>query len=256
MFGRGPVVTRLAAAALAAGCGLAAVACGGSSSAAGAAAAAAAARARADPLASLSGMKIATQALADLKAAASVTMKGPVSDSGQSMTIDLGLKPGHGCAGSVGLAGKGSVSLIVIGSTVYLNASDSFWKSSLGSKAPALIQILDGRYIKASTANADLGSLADVCKLSQTLPSTALQGVKTVTKGAAAMLNGVRVLSLKGSDGTTMYVTDTAKPQLVQVSAPAGNADGSGKISISVGAPVTLKAPPASKVFDGATIGL
>ena len=52
------------------------------------------------------------------------------------------------------------------------------------------------------------------------------------------------------------YVTDTSKPELVQLSAPKGSKNGSGLVTVTMNAPVTLTAPPASQVIDGSKLGM
>ncbi len=111
---------------------------------------------------------------------------------------------------------------------------------------------------KTSTASKGMVSFASLCDLSKTMTSNALKAGESVTKGAFTTLGGVRVLPLKGSSGrNVVYVTDTSKPEIVEVFAPKGAPDGSGKLTtFSIGAPVTLTAPPASQVLDGSAIGM
>jgi hypothetical protein len=52
------------------------------------------------------------------------------------------------------------------------------------------------------------------------------------------------------------YVTDTSKPELVQLSAPKGSKNGSGLVTVTMDVPVTLTAPPASQVIDGSKLGM
>src|SRR5579863_7683592 len=111
-----------ALAAVGASC-LTVAACGASNSAAasGGSSASTSASNTPDPLASLSANKIATEAITNLKAASSLTIGGSLVDSGQPYTVSLGIKPGKGCDGSVGMGSRGSFKLIVIGKTAYLN---------------------------------------------------------------------------------------------------------------------------------------
>ena len=252
--GRPSFVRIAAVAAVGASC-LAAAACGGIT--ASSVSAVHGASATPDPLASLTGYKVATEAVADLKAASSLTMVGTASQSGQSVTLDLGLKPGHGCTGTVQEGTEGTIKLVVIGTTVYFNPDTKFWKSTLGSEASTVTALVNGRYIKTSTASKGMASFASLCDLSHTMTSNALKPGEQVTKGAFTTLGGVRVLPLKASaEDNVVYVTDTSKPEIVEVFAPKGAPDGSGKLTFSVGAPVTLTAPPASQVIDGSAIGM
>jgi hypothetical protein len=76
----------------------------------------------------------------------------------------------------------------------------------------------------------------------------------SVVKGKVTTVNGQQALPLTDtSKGGTLYVTDTATPQVLQiVNTKAGN---SGKITFNVGAPVTVTAPPASQTIDGSPYG-
>jgi hypothetical protein len=64
------------------------------------------------------------------------------------------------------------------------------------------------------------------------------------------------VLPIKLSDGSTEYVTDTPAPEFVKAIAPTGSKVGAGDVSVSVDAPVTLTAPPASQVLNEDQLGL
>ncbi len=94
---------------------------------------------------------------------------------------------------------------------------------------------------------------ADVCSLPKMLNSG--RSV-SYTKEAVTTYRGARVLPLKLSDGSTEYVTDTSKPEFVRAYAPEGSQVGPCNLAISVGAPVTLTAPPASQVLKESALGI
>ena len=243
---------RLAAlAAVGAGC-LMVAACGpGSSAAAGGASASASSTP--DPLASLSASEIAAKAIVNLEAASSLTMDGSLLISGQPFTVTLGIKRGEGCAGSIDLDNKGNIKLIMIGKTVYINPDDAYWEAYAGSKADAAIKWANGRYIKTTTSGSMAG-VTQLCDLSQILGS--VKPSETMTKGKPTMLDGIKVLQItQGSEGW-LWVSDTAKPELVGLESPEG-ADSSiaGVLSFSPDAPVTLTAPPASDVVEASAAG-
>ena len=206
-----------------------------------------------DPLAGLSANKVAAEALANLKAASSLTLAGTIYDSGTKDTLDLGLKPGHGCTGTIGAGSKGSFKLVVIGKTVYFNPDKQFWVSAGGANAAAVIALVHGRYIKTSTSDKDMATVAALCNVSSAIGS--LKETGSFTKGALTTVGGIRVLPLKDSNGA-IDVTDTSKPEIVAIIGPKGTATGDGALAFSVGARVTLAAPPASQVIDGASLGL
>lgn len=238
------------AVAVAGGSCLAVAACGGISAAS--LTVGPSASSTADPLAELSASKVVAEANADAVAAPSLRINGVVSQQGQSATINIGIKRGQGCTGSVVLGDKGTVKITLIGKTVYMNPDKQFWTANAGANASAVIALVNGRYFKVPASDKNVAGIADFCDLSKMLDP----GNQTFTKGTVTTLDGRRVLAIKVSDGSTNYVTDTSKPEFVEATAPEGTKDGSGKLIIAVGAPVTLAAPPASQVIDGTKLGL
>jgi len=230
---------------------LAISACGSSNS--GTAGAAPSASSTVDPLAGLSAAKVQAKTVADAEAASSMTMKGTITQSGQSFTVNLAIKPGHGCTGTIGLGAKGNLKLIVINKTVYLNPDSTFWKANSGADADTVIALVDGRYIEAPSSNTDMAPWAQLCDVSQLFSSNG--STTAPVREAVTTLNGIRVVPLKTSDGMA-YVTDTSTPELVQLSAPKNSKNGSGLVTVTMDAPVTLTAPPASQVIDGSKLGM
>lgn len=65
------------------------------------------------------------------------------------------------------------------------------------------------------------------------------------------------MLELKDTtEASTAYVTDSATPELVEVTAPKGATVGSGTAKAAIDAPVTVTAPAASDVIAGSQLGL
>ena len=252
MFEGRPAFVRMTLAAAAGVSCLAAVACGSSTTSSGGAAPSASSTA--DPLAGLTAAQVQAKTVADAKASSSLALKGSLTQSSQSYSVNLAIKPSQGCMGTIGEGSKGSFKLIVIGKTVYLNPDDTFWKANAGANAAATIALINGRYLKLSASNSNMASLADMCDVSQLFSSD--NPSEKVTKGAVTTLGGTRVLSLKDSDGRVAYVTDTSKPRLVEFAAPKGSSAGTGKVTVTTGAPVTLTPPSASQVIDGSKLGM
>jgi hypothetical protein len=252
MFHGRPSLIRLAAVAAAGASCLAAAACGtGGAPGVGAAASPGS---TADPLAGLSAGKVNAEATANAEAAPSLTIDGTISESGKSGTVDLAIKRGQGCKGTIG-TGEGSLALIMIGNAVYMNPDKQFWTATAGAKASELIALIDGRYIELPASDKSAAGLATLCNVSRLLTQDSTTPV-TFTKEPVTSLGGTRVLPLELSDGSTEYVTDTSKPEFVKASAPKGSEVGLGNVTLSVGVPVTLTAPPASQVINGTTLGM
>jgi hypothetical protein len=231
----------LALTAAAAAC-LAAVGCGGGGGGA-------------DPLAGTPAKQVVAKAVADLRAAKSFTMQGDVNQSGETIGVDLGYLAGKGCAGTVSEAGKGSFALVVIGSTAWIKPSDKFLESTAGSQASAAIALLKGRYLKGSTSDSAVASLTAVCDVNHMTSSFTQTG--TLIKGKVSTLGGQQVLPVTDkTKGGTMDVTDSATPQIVQITNTTGQGGSTGQIKFDVGKQVTLTAPPASQTISGAPFGL
>lgn len=240
MFQGRPTCVRVAAVAAASAWCLAAVACGSGSS---------------DPLANASAKTVATEAIANTKAASSLMISGGVTQSGTTYSINLGIKGSQGCTGTIGEGSKGSVKLITIGKTVYMAPDNTFWKANMGSEASPAAALLAGKYLKFAATDSGVSAIADMCDVSKLFDSQTTPG--NVTKEKVTTLGGVQVLPLKdSSDGSVAYVTDTGKPEIVEITAPKNAKDGSGKITVTIGAPVTLTAPPASQVIDASKFGM
>ena len=242
--GRRRLVSMAAAGALGACC-LAAVGCGSGSSG------------PPDPLANLTGAQVLAEARANLNAAPSVTAVSTSFASGQYMTISEGLVSGKGCTVTVmlgmGYTG-GSVTYITLGETIYFKMDNAMWQGIAGASASTIVQYVGGRYVKDSLSDPKFHMpYVGNCAMTDTQA-----WVGPVAKGQVTMLNGVQVVPLKNSRGDVLYVTDTSKPEEVQMDAAPvpGTSDPAGESTIKVGAPVKLTPPPASEVVSGATLGL
>lgn len=207
-----------------------------------------------DPLAHLSGKQIVTEAVGNLKNAASFTMKGTVQQSGSDVTFNLGYKNGSGCEGTVGEGGKGSLAIVVIGTTAYIKLDDAFIKSVAGSQASAALAVLSGKYVTGSTSNSNVSSITSVCDVNSL--TSAFTKPTDISKGKITTLDGKQVVPLTDKvKGGTAYVTDTSHPELVEIKNSTGKGGSTGVIKFDVGAPVKLTVPPSSQVINGSSFG-
>lgn len=204
-----------------------------------------------DPLKNWSVAHIEATAIANAEAASSLTLRGSFRQSGQTVTLNIGIKKGHGCTATTVESKTGTMKMIVIGKTVYLYLDKKFWTSVGGSNGAAIYAQINGRYMKVSSASL-AKSLTPMCNLQGDLTES---GSKvTVSRGRVSTLDGVRVLQLKNSDGSDVYVTDSSKPEIFEITTTKGS-NGVGALRVNVGARVALAAPPASDVVNGARYG-
>jgi hypothetical protein len=204
-----------------------------------------------DPLKTWSVAHIEATSIANAEAASSVTLSGSFKQSGQTVTLNIGIKKGQGCNATTVESKTGTMKMIVVGKTVYLYLDKKFWTSVGGANGAAIYAQIDGRYMKVSSASL-ANSLTPVCNLQGDLTES---GAKVaVTRGKISTLDGVRVLELKNSDGEDVYVTDSSKPEIFEVTTTKGS-NGAGALRVNVGARVTVAAPPARDVVSGAKYG-
>jgi len=207
-----------------------------------------------DPLSGMPAKKVVATAVSDLKSASSFTMTGDISQSGETLGINLGYVKGQGCAGTVSEGDKGSIDIVVIGTTAWMKPSDKFLQSTAGSQAAAAIALLKGRYLKGSTSDSTVASLTTVCDVNQMTSSFTQTG--SLVKDKVTSLGGVQVLPITDkTKGGTMDVTDSSTPQIVEITNTTGQGGSTGDIKFDVGKQVTLTAPPASQTVDGSTFG-
>jgi hypothetical protein len=244
-----PSVNRLAGAgALAAVAAMSVTACTSSSSSTSA-------------LAGLSADQIVQKSVADLKAASSVRITGKVVSSGQNIAVDLTDVAAQGCQGTLGLAAAatstskavtGTADIIEADSTVYMKLSESFFTSA-GLPASDFSDV-SGKYIKLASGS-DLASFAQLCNPSTLSTAFSKQDTGFVSAGTTT-INGQPALVFKqpkNPSNGTVYVSQTATPQIVRIAGPAGQ----GSIDFTdYNAHATITAPPASEVVDGGKFGL
>lgn len=207
-----------------------------------------------DPLANQTAAQVLAEALANLKAAPSVTVNSTSIDSGLYVSGYKRVDPRNGCTGTTTVEMQNNwaaATYITIGQTVYFKPNDPMWAGLAGSAAATIAQRVGDRYIEAPMSDGHLLGIGN-CDVT----GLRLAG-GPYTKSQVTMLNGIRVLPINDSRGGVMYVTDTSKPQIAQYNiAPLpGGTDPAGEITYTFGASVKLTAPPASQVIRGASIG-
>ncbi|HUN37670.1 MAG TPA: hypothetical protein VMU95_37225 [Trebonia sp.] len=203
-----------------------------------------------DALAGQSGKQILDNAVSNLKTDPSFTMSGDVIQPSGAFTVDLGYLPARGCTGTVAQAGKGSFAMTVIGATAWVRPDNAFWRSIAGRQAPALISAVGGKYLKGPASNRNVAGLTSLCDVN-TLASQ-LQMPSAVERAPAKPFAGSLAVPLTDrAKGGTLYVTDSARPQVIQL-----RNSKSGKITFHIDAPVTLTPPPPGQTVNGSKFGL
>jgi hypothetical protein len=229
---------------------LLAVGCGAAGSASSTAGTSASATPSVNPLAGLTAGQIATKAQADLKAASSVHIAGPVADSGQTYQLNMTISP-KGCRGTMAAARKGSFLLLVIGKKLWFKGDRQFWRTSGGSSDPSIVTLLEGKYIETSVKSADMGSFATLCDPRQ-LAGAFGGSASGMVKGKTTVIDGQSMLQLKDTtDASSAYVTISARPEFALI-----DGGSSGHLDFTAyDAPLRLSPPPAGETIDGSRYG-
>jgi len=156
---------------------------------------------------------------------------------GAPITLDLHLVAGKGGKGKISENGL-SFELVQLNGTAYISGSSEFYKHFAG---PAAAQLLQGKWLKASSTSGSLATLASLTDL-QKLISAALAQHGTLTKGAKTTISGQPAIAITDTtqDGS-LYVATTGQPFPIQISKSGA---GGGKITFAEwNQPVTITAP-------------
>lgn len=160
----------------------------------------------------------ASRAAAD--AATSAHVSGSIVSGGSPITLNLDLAT-NGGRGQLALNGLG-FELIQTGGTVYIKGSSAFYRH-IGGAAAA--QLLQGRWLKASTTTPEFASIASLTDLHRLIDAT-LASHGTLVKTATTTVEGKRVVGVTDqTQGGTLYVATTGKPYPVEI-AKSGSGGG------------------------------
>lgn len=210
----------------------------------------ASARPAAGPLAGLTADQIVRKAAADLKTAPSVHVAGSGKDSGQTVVFNMTFGV-NACTGTLAVSGEGSFVLLRIGKTLWIKPDSQFWRSAAGGSGnPAVLTLLEGKYLRTTTADANLGPLAKWCSPSQfvgtfgPVPAGLAKGKVTTISGQPAL-----ELTEPGQAGAG-YVSISPTPEWLRIT------DGSDQMNFTdYNAPVSVSPPPAGQTVEGSQYG-
>lgn len=189
-------------------------------------------------VAAKSPTEILTASKTAADSASAVHVSGSMVSGGAPLTLDLHLVAGKGGKGKISENGL-SFELIQLNGTAYISGSSEFYKHFAG---PAAAQLLQGKWLKASSTTGSLATLASLTDL-QKLIDAALAQHGTLTKGSKTTINGQPAITVTDTtQNGSLYVATTGQPYPIQISKTGS---GGGKISFDEwNQPVTITAPP------------
>jgi hypothetical protein len=177
----------------------------------------------------------ATKAATD--AATSVHVSGSIVSDKSPITLDMNLLAGKGGRGQLSESGL-AFELIQVGGTVYIKGSPAFYKH-IGGTAAA--QLLQGKWLKAPSSDADFASLGQLTNLRQLVDQT-LTNHGSLKKAGTTTVNGQKVVGITDTTkGGTLYIATTGKPYPIEITK---GGSGGGKITFDKwNGTVALSAP-------------
>jgi len=200
--------------------------------------------------ASKSAKQVLTDAVHAAEAASAFHMSGQLSSGGEQIGLDLTIVKGKGATGSMTLKGQ-KVDLVIVGSDGYMKAGAAFWTQFAGSAGSTIAQMLQGKWLKFSTTNAQFDLVTGLAK-SKSLFSSLTSSHGTLTNKGATMYNGQNVVDIfGGSQNGTLYVAATGTAYPIAI-VKTGTGSGAVKFD-SWNKSVTLTAP--SGAIDVSALG-
>jgi hypothetical protein len=196
-------------------------------------------------VAALTADQIIAKAGTAIKAAKSYEAKGSAvdGDNGDKMSMDFKVA-GQDLYGELVL-GEPKATLLAVGGTRYFKANEAVW-GIIGDagKAAATAKAAGAKWVKVPAGDKKITPLFDMANIDKLLDPDG-----TVTKGAAATVNGTPTISVvsDGTDGGTLSVATVGEPYPVQVKSN----DGSLMEFTGIGQSFAeIKAPAAADVVD------
>jgi len=174
-------------------------------------------------VATLSPKEVADKAFAYLKTVDRFNIKGTGSSGSESFAMDYSFTK-QNSAGSITYQGA-EIELRSVDDIVYFRPSEDFWRKQAGAQAQAVLRMLGGKWIKATSADKDFEEITSLVEREKFLASFIEDSKGEPKVGAAKTINGVECLALEDTDGTaTLYVAKAdARPiQIVSENAKQG----------------------------------
>jgi hypothetical protein len=196
-----------------------------------------------------------TKAIANTKAAPSLTVVGSGVSSGsgsQRVSFDLTLVQKAGCRGTIALSKTETFQLVETGGYVWLKPSNAYYTSLHISKAA--LALIGDKYIKVPTSNSNVTDVSKICSFSglfgelPTPTGTSYAATPTTYQGQSAYK-----VTQSGQPGY-LYIINSSTPMLAKLAEPTANG---GVITFTeYSVPLQVTAPSDAESIDGTQLGL
>ena len=169
-----------------------------------------------------------------------VSVKGTVTVKKERVKVDVHLVRGRGGRGQVSPPDS-TMQVIVIGSDVYLTGDKRFLTKAVGARNVAAFR---GKYVTGSTGTplmAEMAAHFNLLDYASLLPTTGM------LPGPAGTAGSTPTVTYTGTSGSVLVVADR-KDAPVPLRYKGPSTQGPVDLSFGYEQPVTLKAPPKSKL--------
>ena len=222
--------------------------CGGSGTKTATPAATTTAPAATSSLAGLTADEVLAKTKAAAQSATSVHVKGDVSDSGQSIKIDLQLAGVARGSGTV-IQNGGRIDLVRDGNDIYFKADEQTLSKTVAQGNASIVKLIAGRYIKATVTTSGFDSFAGLLDLVEFVKGVLSPDGK-VSRVDGKVVSGVATVGLKdnaATGGGILYVADAGEPLPLRIESASG---GGGVTMSEWNTNITITVPSADQVID------
>jgi hypothetical protein len=188
------------------------------------------------------------------KSASAVHVKGTVTDSGSTVSMDLQLNKDGSASGTLGESGT-NIPIIAAKNVYYVQFTADLMKSNGMSATSAAGKLLLNKWVpstsKMMSGSNMVSGVKPLLDYTTFISGMADQLVGTNAKaGQPDTVNGTSVQLYTLSDGTKADVTTASPHYLVRLVPPASQ--GSGQLDFTNwNQPIAISAPPAAQIYSG-----
>jgi hypothetical protein len=206
------------------------------------------------PITTAAPAAVMNQVKTAINGASAVHIKGSVTDSGSTVTLDLQLNKDGSASGTLGEGGM-NIPIIATKAADYLQFTTDLMKSSGVTATSAAGKLMLNKWVPSTSplmSSSDLVSsikpLLDYTSFIGTLADQI--GGDKAKLGRTTTVNGTAVQLYTLTDGTEAAIA-TATPHYLMRLVPAASQGGGQLDFTNWNVPVTVTAPPAAQIYSG-----
>ncbi|MFI6718619.1 hypothetical protein ACIBGM_25350 [Kribbella sp. NPDC050470] len=204
----------------------------------------------------LTADQLAEKAESAAEAAVGVRVRATMTtDDGRPLTFDLGLTR-TAASGTLTINGA-RLKIRIIGRTVYLQASDAYWRQNTKPKKEAdmVIEMMRGKWLKVALTDEKFGQLTTFVRKSALFFDLFDHAVGS-RKAGTKTVGGIPCIGLVDAQGNTLWV-DATNARPIRLDQPGKSRSERMTFTFSEYNQIKEpKAPPAAQITDGKSLGI